>query len=181
LLLAERQAVALAERPTLVPAERSHRVGRARAEEGRNVHAARERDVHAEAGALGELHPELGAALDAAALHRPNGSPSSEVATSALHTATVASVSNRSVDMGESFGRWALGDDAGGDPRTMRKTVALAVEHGVHIGAHVALPDLLGFGRPRMTVSPEDLTDYCTFQIGGSRRSSAPRAAACAT
>ena len=86
------------------------------------------------------------------------------------------------VDMGESFGRWSLGDDAGimpfissasiacgfhaGDPRTMRKTVALAVEHGVHIGAHVALPDLLGFGRRRMAVSPDDLTDYCTFQIG---------------
>jgi 5-oxoprolinase (ATP-hydrolysing) subunit A len=86
------------------------------------------------------------------------------------------------VDMGESFGRWSLGDDAGimpfissasiacgfhaGDPRTMRKTVALAVEHGVHIGAHVALPDLLGFGRRPMTISPEDLTDYCTFQIG---------------
>jgi 5-oxoprolinase (ATP-hydrolysing) subunit A len=86
------------------------------------------------------------------------------------------------VDMGESFGRWSLGDDAGimpfvssasiacgfhaGDPRTMRKTVALAVDHGVHIGAHVALPDLLGFGRRRMAVAPDDLTDYCTFQIG---------------
>jgi 5-oxoprolinase (ATP-hydrolysing) subunit A len=86
------------------------------------------------------------------------------------------------VDMGESFGRWSLGDDAGimpfissasiacgfhaGDPRTMRKTVALAVEHGVHIGAHVALPDVLGFGRRRMAVSADDLTDYCTFQIG---------------
>jgi UPF0271 protein len=86
------------------------------------------------------------------------------------------------VDMGESFGRWQLGDDAGvmpfissasiacgfhaGDPRTMRQTVALALEHDVQIGAHVALPDLLGFGRRRMTISPEDLTDYCTYQIG---------------
>jgi 5-oxoprolinase (ATP-hydrolysing) subunit A len=86
------------------------------------------------------------------------------------------------VDMGESFGRWRLGDDAGvmpfissasiacgfhaGDPRTMRETVALALEHGVHIGAHVALPDLLGFGRRRMAVSPTDLTDYCTYQAG---------------
>jgi 5-oxoprolinase (ATP-hydrolysing) subunit A len=86
------------------------------------------------------------------------------------------------VDMGESFGRWRLGDDAGvmpfissasiacgfhaGDPRTMRETVALALEHGVHIGAHVALPDLLGFGRRRMAVSPTDLTDYCTYQVG---------------
>jgi 5-oxoprolinase (ATP-hydrolysing) subunit A len=86
------------------------------------------------------------------------------------------------VDMGESFGRWKLGDDAGvmpfissasiacgfhaGDPRTMRETVALALEHDVQIGAHVALPDLLGFGRRRMTISPTDLTDYCTYQIG---------------
>jgi 5-oxoprolinase (ATP-hydrolysing) subunit A len=86
------------------------------------------------------------------------------------------------VDMGESFGRWQLGDDAGimpfissasvacgfhaGDPGTMRRTVHAAVEHGVQIGAHVALPDLLGFGRRRMALSPEDLRDYATYQIG---------------
>jgi 5-oxoprolinase (ATP-hydrolysing) subunit A len=86
------------------------------------------------------------------------------------------------VDMGESLGRWTLGDDAGvmpfissasiacgfhaGDPGTMRKTVALALEHDVQIGAHVALPDLLGFGRRQMAVSADDLTDYCTYQIG---------------
>jgi UPF0271 protein len=84
--------------------------------------------------------------------------------------------------MGESFGRWSLGDDAGlmpyissaniacgfhaGDPGAMRRTVAAAVEHGLQIGAHVALPDLLGFGRRAMKVSPADLTDYCTYQIG---------------
>ena len=66
------------------------------------------------------------------------------------------------VDMGESFGRWSLGDDASlmpyissaniacgfhaGDPGAMRRTVAAAVEHGLQIGAHPALPDLLGFG-----------------------------------
>jgi 5-oxoprolinase (ATP-hydrolysing) subunit A len=86
------------------------------------------------------------------------------------------------VDMGESFGRWSLGDDASlmphissaniacgfhaGDPGAMRRTVAAAVEHDLQIGAHVALPDLLGFGRRTMTVSPADLTDYCTYQIG---------------
>lgn len=86
------------------------------------------------------------------------------------------------VDTGEGFGRWSLGDDAGimryvtsasiacgfhaGDPATMRATVALAVEHGVQIGAHVALPDLLGFGRRRMAVSPEEVRDMCTYQIG---------------
>lgn len=86
------------------------------------------------------------------------------------------------VDMGESFGRWALGDDAGmmpyissasiacgfhaGDPATMRRTVQYAVEHGVQIGVHVGLPDLLGFGRRRMAVDPAELRDYVTFQIG---------------
>lgn len=86
------------------------------------------------------------------------------------------------VDMGESFGRWTLGDDASlmphissaniacgfhaGDPGVMRRTVAAAVEHGLQIGAHVAIPDLLGFGRRTMAIAPADLTDYCTYQIG---------------
>jgi UPF0271 protein len=85
-------------------------------------------------------------------------------------------------DMGESFGRWTLGDDArlmpfltsaniacgfhGGDPHVMRRTVALAVEHGVGIGAHVALPDLLGFGRRRLAVSADELRDYVLYQAG---------------
>ena len=70
------------------------------------------------------------------------------------------------------FGNWQLGDDDvlmplittanlacgfhGGDPVTMRETVATAVEHGVAVGAHPGLPDLLGFGRREMDVSPED-------------------------
>jgi UPF0271 protein len=86
------------------------------------------------------------------------------------------------VDMGESFGRWQLGDDAAimpyissasiacgfhaGDPGTMRRTVHAAVEHGLQIGAHVALPDVLGFGRRRMAISAEDLRDYASYQIG---------------
>ncbi|MFE3645761.1 LamB/YcsF family protein [Streptomyces sp. NPDC059169] len=85
-------------------------------------------------------------------------------------------------DMGESFGRWSLGDDLGmmpyltsvniatgyhaGDPPTMRRTVAAALEHGLAIGAHLALPDLMGFGRRRMAVRPEDLEDYCLYQLG---------------
>jgi len=88
-------------------------------------------------------------------------------------------------DMGESFGRWTLGnDDAlmplltsaniacgfhGGDPHVMRRTVELAVEHGVGIGAHVALPDLLGFGRRRMAVSAVELRDYVLYQTGAMR------------
>jgi UPF0271 protein len=86
------------------------------------------------------------------------------------------------VDMGESFGRWQLGDDAAmmpfissvsiacgfhaGDPGTIRRTVRAAVEHGLQIGAHVALPDLLGFGRRRMAISPENLRDDALYQIG---------------
>jgi 5-oxoprolinase (ATP-hydrolysing) subunit A len=85
-------------------------------------------------------------------------------------------------DMGESFGRWTLGNDEalmphltsaniacgfhGGDPHVMRKTVELALEHGVGIGAHVALPDLLGFGRRRMAVSAAELHDYVLYQAG---------------
>src|SRR5512132_602483 len=85
-------------------------------------------------------------------------------------------------DMGESFGRWTLGDDAalmphlssaniacgyhGGDPHVMRRTVALALEHGVGIGAHVGLPDLMGFGRRRLAVGVEELEDYVAYQAG---------------
>src|SRR5215831_430088 len=85
-------------------------------------------------------------------------------------------------DMGESYGRWTLGDDAalmphltsaniacgfhGGDPHVMRHTVALAVEHGVGIGAHVAYPDLIGFGRRRMSAAPDEVADYIVYQSG---------------
>jgi UPF0271 protein len=88
-------------------------------------------------------------------------------------------------DMGESYGRWTLGDDAalmphltsaniacgfhGGDPHVLRATTALAVEHGVGIGAHVGLPDLIGFGRRRMAISPEELKDYVVYQAGALR------------
>jgi UPF0271 protein len=86
------------------------------------------------------------------------------------------------VDMGESYGRWRLGDDAAimpyissasiacgfhaGDPGTMRRTVRAAIDNGVQIGAHISLPDLLGFGRRRMAISAEELRDYATYQIG---------------
>jgi 5-oxoprolinase (ATP-hydrolysing) subunit A len=86
------------------------------------------------------------------------------------------------VDMGEGYGRWRLGDDAAvlpwitsaniacgfhaGDPAIMRQTVRLALEHDVAIGAHVGLPDLLGFGRREMAVSSDDVRDYAAYQIG---------------
>ncbi|MFT4040925.1 MAG: 5-oxoprolinase subunit PxpA, partial [Thermomicrobiales bacterium] len=85
-------------------------------------------------------------------------------------------------DMGESYGRWSLGNDAelmevitsaniacgwhGGDPAVMRATVAMAAEKGVGIGAHVGLPDLLGFGRRRMQVTPDEIYDYAMYQSG---------------
>ncbi|HZR93960.1 MAG TPA: 5-oxoprolinase subunit PxpA [Gaiellaceae bacterium] len=88
-------------------------------------------------------------------------------------------------DMGESYGRWTLGDDAalmphltsaniacgfhGGDPHVMRRTVALALEHGVGIGAHVAYPDLIGFGRRRLAATPEEIQDYVLYQAGAIR------------
>jgi UPF0271 protein len=88
-------------------------------------------------------------------------------------------------DMGESYGRWTLGADAeimpfitsanvacgyhGGDPHVMRQTVALALAHGVAIGSHPGLPDLMGFGRRVMDVSPTDVKDYICYQTGALR------------
>jgi UPF0271 protein len=85
-------------------------------------------------------------------------------------------------DIGESFGAWRMGDDAGvmpwitsanvacgfhaGDPAIMRATVALCMEHGVAIGAHVSLPDLQGFGRREMKVSPNDVYAQTLYQLG---------------
>jgi len=85
-------------------------------------------------------------------------------------------------DMAEAFGVYRLGFDErimphissaniacgfhAGDPVCMRRTVRLAEEAGVAIGAHPGLPDLLGFGRREMMVSPDELRDYVTYQIG---------------
>lgn len=85
-------------------------------------------------------------------------------------------------DMGESYGAWKMGADAevmpfitsaniacgfhGGDPATIRKTVRLAVDHGVAIGAHPSLPDLMGFGRRVMRITPQDMYDLVVYQAG---------------
>jgi UPF0271 protein len=85
-------------------------------------------------------------------------------------------------DMGESYGAWTMGNDAevmplitsaniacgfhGGDPATIRKTVRLAVDHGVAIGAHPSLPDLQGFGRRAMKITPQDMYDLVIYQAG---------------
>ncbi|EMI10187.1 5-oxoprolinase subunit PxpA [Anoxybacillus gonensis] len=85
-------------------------------------------------------------------------------------------------DMGESFGVYRMGNDEeilnyvtsaniacgfhAGDPSTMRKTVQLALEKGVSIGAHPGLPDLIGFGRRNMAITPEEVYDLVVYQVG---------------
>jgi 5-oxoprolinase (ATP-hydrolysing) subunit A len=85
-------------------------------------------------------------------------------------------------DLGEGYGAWALGDDAAlldvvtsanvacgfhaGDPSTMRRTVEAAAARGVAVGAQVSYPDLVGFGRRRMDVAPDDLSADVLYQLG---------------
>ncbi|MDQ6936607.1 MAG: LamB/YcsF family protein [Actinomycetota bacterium] len=85
-------------------------------------------------------------------------------------------------DVGESFGRWTLGDDdallglitsanvaAGfhaGDPLTLRRTCAVAAARGVTIGAQVGYRDLAGFGRRFMDVAADDLAADVLYQLG---------------
>jgi len=85
-------------------------------------------------------------------------------------------------DCGESFGNWTLGRDEdviplvttisiacgfhAGDPVTMLRTIDVAKRSGVRIGAHPGLPDLLGFGRRTMDISPSDTYAYIAYQVG---------------
>lgn len=85
-------------------------------------------------------------------------------------------------DMGESFGPWVMGNDSAvlplissaniacgfhaGDPSIMRATVAGAIKNNVAIGAHPGLPDLQGFGRRSMNVSPQQVYDMVVVQVG---------------
>jgi UPF0271 protein len=85
-------------------------------------------------------------------------------------------------DLGESFGLWERGADDvlmgvissanvacgfhAGDPGAMRRAVESARRHGVAVGAHPGLPDLLGFGRRAMAITPGEVADYVRYQIG---------------
>jgi UPF0271 protein len=85
-------------------------------------------------------------------------------------------------DLGEGFGNWSFGFDGrmlesissaniacgfhAGDPLIMRSTVAGCLANGVAVGAHPGLPDLLGFGRRLISVSPDDIFAYWTCQLG---------------
>jgi UPF0271 protein len=84
-------------------------------------------------------------------------------------------------DVGESFGPYSIGDDAsliplvtsanvaagfhGGDPSVLRTTIRLAKQHGVAVGAHPGFPDLAGFGRRPMHLSPTALEDAVLYQV----------------
>jgi UPF0271 protein len=84
-------------------------------------------------------------------------------------------------DVGESFGAYAIGHDSGlmtsitsanvaagfhaGDPSVLRATIRMAKAHGVAVGAHPSFPDLAGFGRREMKVSPREAEDFVLYQI----------------
>ena len=92
------------------------------------------------------------------------------------------SVIDLNSDLGESLGAWSMGDDAAmldivssanvacgfhaGDPAGILATLKAAHARGVSVGAHVAYPDLLGFGRRNMDVASADLVDHIRHQVG---------------
>ena len=85
-------------------------------------------------------------------------------------------------DLGESFGRYTIGMDDkiipmitsanvacgyhASDPVVMNKTLAMAIEAGIRVGAHPGFPDLMGFGRRNLSVSPEEAKAYTLYQLG---------------
>ncbi len=88
-------------------------------------------------------------------------------------------------DAGESFGRWRLGVDEeiaplissinvacgwhAGDPATMERSVRLAKQHGLALGAHPGFPDLVGFGRRAIAFSPSEAALAVLYQVGALR------------
>lgn len=84
--------------------------------------------------------------------------------------------------MGESFGAWTMGDDEqvmpwidmaniacgfhASDPHVMSRTIDLAIEHEVMIGAHPSYPDLQGFGRRAMAFTEQEISELLIYQIG---------------
>lgn len=94
----------------------------------------------------------------------------------------MAKAINLNSDLGESFGAWNMGNDEamlsivktanvacgfhGGDPMVMRQTVKLAKANGVSIGAHPSFPDLQGFGRRQMKMSPAEIEALIAYQTG---------------
>jgi UPF0271 protein len=85
-------------------------------------------------------------------------------------------------DLGESFGAYTLGMDEklmeyitsanvacgwhAGDPLVMQKTIRAAAKNGVAVGAHPGYPDLMGFGRREIKITPEEAYTYVLYQLG---------------
>ena len=88
-------------------------------------------------------------------------------------------------DMGESFGPWVMGNDAAildivtsaniacgfhaGDPDVMAKTMRMALDRGVGLGAHPGFADVQGFGRRRIKLSSEELSNMVAYQLGAAQ------------
>ena len=84
-------------------------------------------------------------------------------------------------DLGESYGAFTVGNDAkimpyitsanvacgfhAGDPKTIANTINLAKKHRVAVGAHPSFPDIMGFGRREMQLTPEEARDYTIYQV----------------
>jgi UPF0271 protein len=84
-------------------------------------------------------------------------------------------------DLGESFGAYTIGHDAGlmkaitsanvaagfhaGDPSVLRETICMAKARGVAVGAHPGFPDLVGFGRRELNVTPSEAEDFVLYQV----------------
>jgi UPF0271 protein len=96
----------------------------------------------------------------------------------------VAATIDINCDMGESFGAYTIGDDMamldtitsanvacgfhGGDPEVMAKTMTVAKDKGVAVGAHPGFPDLWGFGRRRLPYSTDEIVRFLAYQIGAA-------------
>jgi UPF0271 protein len=84
-------------------------------------------------------------------------------------------------DLGESYGAFTVGNDAkimpyitsaniacgfhAGDPKTIANTINLAKKRKVAVGAHPSFPDIMGFGRREMQLTPEEAKDYIIYQV----------------
>src|SRR5258706_8872652 len=93
-------------------------------------------------------------------------------------------------DTGESFGAYTIGHDAGlftsitsanvaagfhaGDPSVLRDTIRLAKKHGVAVGAHPGVPDLVGFGRRELNVTSKEAEDMVLYPLAGVGGVAAP-------
>lgn len=107
--------------------------------------------------------------------------PASPPEVGTAHRPATSSVTINS-DMGEALGLHSFGNDEAlmsivdlanvacgfhaGDPQVMSRTVGLAADHGVHVGSHPGLPDLVGFGRRRMAVTADEVENLIVYQTG---------------